>query len=231
MVGWDLGRLKAPTYTAHVNRRLVVLAGLVAASAASVALAVLRNRHAGTLDFWFLIWNLALAWIPFLFALAAYASARRASSATALGLGWLLFFPNAPYIVTDFVHLSGTASVPLWYDALTIGTFAATGLALGFASLYLMQCVVRERIGTFASWLAVFVACVLGSVGIYLGRFVRANSWDVLTRPEWFARLTHARLLDPLGNPRLIAVTFVFTLLLAAGYATVYRVVARRIER
>jgi uncharacterized membrane protein len=214
-----------------VNRRFVVLAGLVAASAASVALAVLRNRHAGTLDFWFLIWNLALAWIPFLFALAAYASPRRASSTALLGLGWLLFFPNAPYIVTDFVHLSRGAPIPLWYDALTIGAFAATGVALGFASLYLMQCVVRDRIGTIASWLAVLGACALGSVGIYIGRFVRANSWDVLTRPEWFARLAHARLLDPLGNPRLIAVTCAFTLLLTLGYATVYRVVAPRIDR
>ena len=214
-----------------MNRRLVVLVGLVAASAASVALAVVRDRHAGNLDFWFLIWNLALAWIPFLLALAAYASARRPTSTAMLGLGWLLFFPNAPYIVTDFVHLSRVAPVPFWYDALTIGAFAATGLALGFASLYLMQCVVRDTVGVVASWLAVLVACALGSVGIYLGRFVRANSWDVLTRPEWFARLAHARLLDPFGNPRLIAVTCAFTLLLTVGYATVYRVVAPRIEQ
>ena len=214
-----------------MNRRFVVLVGLVAASVVSIALAVVRDRHAGNLDFWFLIWNLALAWIPFLFALAAYASARRPTSTALLGLGWLLFFPNAPYIITDFVHLSRVAPVPLWYDALTIGAFAATGLALGFASLYLMQCLVRDRVGVVASWLAVLVACALGSVGIYLGRFVRANSWDVLTRPEWFARLAHARLLDPFGNPRLIAVTFAFTVLLSVGYATVYRVVAPRIER
>jgi uncharacterized membrane protein len=214
-----------------MNRRLVVLVGLVAASAVSVALAVVRDRHAGNLDFWFLIWNLALAWIPFLFALGAYASARRPTSTTLLGVGWLLFFPNAPYIVTDFVHLSRVAPVPLWYDALTIGAFAATGLALGFASLYLMQCLVRDRVGLVASWLAVLIACTLGSVGIYLGRFVRANSWDVLTRPEWFARLAHARLLDPFGNPRLIAVTCAFTLVLTVGYATVYRIVAPRIER
>ena len=208
-----------------------MLVGLVAASVLSFGLAVVRNRHAGNLEFWFLIWNLALAWIPFLFALAAYASPRRASSTALLGLGWLLFFPNAPYIVTDFVHLSRGAPIPLWYDALTIGAFSATGVALGFASLYLMQCVVRDRIGTIASWLAVLGACALGSVGIYIGRFVRANSWDVLTRPEWFARLAHARLLDPLGNLRLIAVTCAFTLLLTLGYATVYRVVAPRIDR
>ena len=214
-----------------MNRRFVVLAGLLAASGVCVGLALVRDAYAGNLEFWFLIWNLALAWIPFLFALGAYASVRSASSTTALGLGWLLFFPNAPYIVTDFIHLSRGSVVPLWYDVLTIGAFAATGLALGFASLYLMQCLVRKRVGALASRLAVLGACMLGSVGIYLGRFVRANSWDVLTRPEWFARLAHARLADPFGNPRLIAVTIVFTLLLTIGYAMVYRVVAPRIER
>jgi uncharacterized membrane protein len=214
-----------------MNRRFIVLAALLLGSLVSVALARLRNALAGDLDFGFLIWNLGLAWIPFLFALGAYAYARRAVSMLALGVGWLLFFPNAPYIVTDFVHLQRGSPVPLWYDALTIGAFAAVGLGLGFASLYLMQCVVRREVGAAAGWSIVVVASMLGSLGIYLGRFVRANSWDILTRPEWLARLAHARLLDPLGNPRLIAVTCAFTLLLTVGYATLYRALAARSER
>ena len=214
-----------------MTRRLVVLGALVCASLAAITLALLRDAAAGNVDFWFLIWNLGLAWIPFLLALGAYGSGRRPSSMIALGLGWLLFFPNAPYIVTDFVHLQRGTPVPLWYDAVTIGVFAAVGLALGFASLYLMQCVVRRELGALAGWSTVLAASVLGSVGIYLGRFVRANSWDVLTRPEWFARLAHARLLDPLGNPRLIAVTCAFSLLLTVGYVMLYRALASRIER
>jgi hypothetical protein len=117
-----------------VTRRLLVLGILVFASLAAITLALLRDAAAGNVDFWFLIWNLCLAWIPFLLALGAYGYARRASSTIALGFGWLLFFPNAPYIVTDFVHLQRGAPVPLWYDALTIGAFAGVGLALGFAS-------------------------------------------------------------------------------------------------
>ena len=214
-----------------MNRRLIVLVVLIVASCASIALATLRDAAAGNVDFWFLIWNLGLAWIPFLFALGAYGYARRVSSTVAFGVGWLLFFPNAPYIVTDFVHLRRGGPLPLWYDALTIAAFAGVGLALGFASIYLMQCLVRRRLGATAGWLTVLAASALGSLGIYLGRFVRANSWDVLTRPEWLARLAHARLLDPLGNPRLIAVTCAFTLLLTVGYATLYRAFAPRIER
>lgn len=214
-----------------MNRRLAVLVVLVAASVVSMALATVRDAAAGNVDFWFLIWNLGLAWVPFLLALGAYGYVTRLSSMVVFGLGWLLFFPNAPYIVTDFVHLRRGGPLPLWYDALTIGAFAGVGLALGFASLYLMQCLVRRHLGATAGWVTVLAASTLGSLGIYLGRFVRANSWDVLTRPEWLARLAHARLLDPIGNPRLIAVTCAFTLLLTVVYATLYRALAPRIER
>jgi uncharacterized membrane protein len=214
-----------------VNRRLAVLVLLVVASCASITLATLREAAAGNVGFSFLIWNLGLAWVPFLFALGAYSYARRLSSKVAFGLGWLLFFPNAPYIVTDFVHLRRGGPLPLWYDALTIAAFAVVGLALGFASLYLMQCLVCRKLGVTAGWLTVLTASALGSLGIYLGRFVRANSWDIPTRPGWLVRIAHARLLDPLGNPRLIAVTCAFTLLLSVGYASLYRAFAPRIER
>jgi uncharacterized membrane protein len=214
-----------------VSRRLATLAVLVLASVASVALVVARDPRTGDVNFRFLVWNLALAWIPFLLALAAYAYARRPWTIAALGVGWLLFFPNAPYIVTDFIHLQRDPFSPLWYDALTIAASAATGLALGFTSLYLMQCVVRREAGAVAGWLVVGAACGLGSFGVYLGRFLRANSWDALTRPEWFARLAHARMQDPFGNPRLIVVTVGFTLLLTLGYATLYALAAPRLDR
>jgi uncharacterized membrane protein len=206
------------------RRRLLVLAGLVLASAWSCLLVAARIHHTGSQDFRYLVWNLALAWVPFALALIAYACARRAWAIAALGFGWLLFFPNAPYIATDFIHLRPTGAAPLWYDTLTIGSFAATGLALGFASLYLMQAVVRRELGTAASWIAVVGASGLAGVGVYLGRFLRANSWDVLTNPDLFVRLARVRLADPFGNPKLVAVSFVFTLLISVGYATVYAV-------
>jgi uncharacterized membrane protein len=168
--------------------------------------------------------------VPFLFALVAYAYARRAWTIAALGLGWLLFFPNAPYIATDFVHLQPNAAAPLWYDMATISAFAATGLALGFASLYLMQAVVRRELGTLASWVAVLAASGLAGVAVYLGRFLRANSWDVLTNPDLFARLARIRLADPFGNPKLLAVAVTFTILMSVGYAFVYAVARPLLE-
>ena len=134
----------------YPNERLLVLMGLGLASALCVALELFRELHFGALGFRFLVWNLILAWIPLLLALFVYDRYRRGSPlarlAPALAL-WLLFLPNAPYIVTDFVHLSAASRTPLWLDGVVVSAFAWTGLLLGFVSLYLLHAVTRHRFG------------------------------------------------------------------------------------
>ena len=205
------------------TRRIAVVVSLGLASLGCCGLVLVRNVHTGNANFRYLIWNLFLAWVPFVLALLFYDGSRRGMRAGGLvGLGalWLVFFPNAPYIVTDFVHLGPDPLSPLWFDAVTIGAFAATGLLLGLGSLYLVQSAVRRELG----WLVVAASLLLGSVGIYLGRFVRLNSWDFFTNPHYVAYLVRLRLADPLGNPKLIAVVVTSTLMLGAAYLLVYAV-------
>src|ERR671936_2771776 len=179
------------------DRRLAVLAALAALSAGVVGLVAFRVAYTRTLDNAGLVWNLLLAWIPLGLALLLYdRRVRRAGIATLTGIGllWLLFFPNAPYIVTDFEHLAGnTGEKKFWFDGVLIGTAATTGLLLGFVSLYLLQAIVRRRVGARCGWLFVFAALGLGSFGIYLGRVLRWNSWDIFVRPGTRAsELAHA---------------------------------------
>ena len=110
---------------------------------------------------------------------------------------WLLFLPNAPYIVTDFVHLTARSTVPLWFDGVELSAFAWTGMLLGFVSLYLVHAVARHRFGGTAGWLGVLAVLGLVSAGVYLGRVKRWNSWDLITQPgsEACAALHAAR--DP----------------------------------
>jgi uncharacterized membrane protein len=218
------------------HRRVLTLAGFVAASVACVGLVLVRIVHTGVPNFVYLGWNLFLAWVPFLLALALYDGHRRGRSAPALvtlGVAWLVFFPNAPYIVTDFIHLNRDPLSPLWFDGLTIGAFAATGLLLGFGSLYLVHAVVSRALGQAAGWLVALLSIALGSVGVYLGRFLRLNSWDIVSNPHLLARLARVRLADPLGNPKLVAVTIALTGLLSLGYLVVYGVASPllRLER
>jgi uncharacterized membrane protein len=215
------------------RRRLVTLFGLLAASAFCVALVVVRNIHTGNGDFRYLVWNLFLAWIPFVLAVVVYDRwRRRGASFTLFALGalWLLFFPNAPYIVTDFVHLERGGAVPYWYDAVTIAAFAWMGVLLGFASLFLMQTVVRQWHGAVAGWAFALVAIGLGSLGIYLGRFLRLNSWDALEHPSVIPRILHAVARDPFAYQEAIAVTMLFTLALSFAYFLLYSFAAVSLE-
>ena len=207
--------------------------GLVAASLFCVALVLVRES--GSAKFGGLIWNLFLAWIPFLLAVAVYDGWRRrrsGGSLVAVGALWLLFFPNAPYIVTDFVHLEHNADAPYWYDAVTVSAFAWTGLLLGFASLFLMQTVVRQWRGVVSGWIFAGVALALGSLGIYLGRFLRLNSWDALEHPSVLPRIAHAVARDPFAYQEAIGVTVLFTLALGFAYLLLYNfaVVGRELD-
>jgi len=215
------------------RRRLASLLGLFAGSLFCIALVVVRNVHTGDTNFRYLIWNLFLAWIPFALAVFVYDRWRRRRTGIlllTLGLLWLLFFPNAPYIATDFVHLERHSLAPYWYDAVTIAAFAWMGLLLGFGSLYLMQTVVRQWRGDAMSWIFAVFAIGLGSLGIYLGRFLRLNSWDALEHPSVLPRIAHAVARDPFKYQEAIAVTFLFTLALSLAYFLLYSFAALRLD-
>jgi uncharacterized membrane protein len=215
------------------RRRLATILGLFAASLFCIALVVVRNVHTGNVNFRYLIWNLFLAWIPFALAVFVYDRwSRRRGGVLLLVLSglWLLFFPNAPYIATDVVHLQHDPLSPYWYDAVTIAAFAWMGVLLGFASLYLMQTVVRQWRGVVAGWIFAFFAIALGSLGIYLGRFLRLNSWDALEHPSVLPRILHAVARDPFAYQEAIAVTLVFTLALSFAYFLLYTFAAVGLE-
>lgn len=145
---------------------------------------VIRRGHLGRWGYLFLVWNLVLAWIPLPFSVLAYrmhaGRTRRYALFSVCALTWFVFFPNAPYITTDLVHLRMEDEALMWIDLISIASFAWVGLCLGFCSLYLMQEVVGQRFGRAASWVFVLVMLGAASVGTYLGRFLRWNSWDVL---------------------------------------------------
>jgi uncharacterized membrane protein len=166
------------------------------------------GRHLG------LVWNLFLAWIPFILAYFAHAvSWRRASLYLLMPLIaflWLIFFPNAPYMLTDLQDLSRQAAdAPLWYDVIIVGWSSWTGMLLGVISLYLMQDIIVRNFGHTTGWIFVFVVSALSSFGIYVGRFVRLNSWDIMQNPGETAQEVLGVIVDP--SMRLAAFTLLYT--------------------
>ena len=192
----------APTRELTALAPALLLAGLYIA----------RVVHSGEALYGFLLFNVALAAIPALLAWVAttlHERGERRASVVVLA-AWLLFLPNAPYVITDLIHLRERAGAPLWYDAAILGTAALSGLALGAVSLARVHDLVQRARGPLTAHACVALASLLSGYGIYLGRFSRLNSWDVAFHPVRVLRHAVPPLLDPMGHPRAWAVTLVF---------------------
>jgi len=187
-----------------LNIACLVVVGLVLARVAYTD----SRRHLG------LVWNLFLAWIPFMLSYFAYAISWKRTTLyliiPSIAFLWLIFFPNAPYMLTDLQDLARRASgAPLWYDVIIIVWASWTGMLLGVISLYLIQDIIIRRAGRIAGWIFVFVISVLSSFGIYIGRFVRLNSWDILQDPAETTQEILGIIIDP--SMRLAAFTLLYT--------------------
>jgi len=212
-------------------RFTLVVLSLLAASLLSIVTLVIRINETDSFHYTFLVWNLFLAWVPLIAASYAYVLARRGAGAVVgiLGVVWLLFFPNAPYMLTDFIHLRVGRS-PLWYDALMLSSFAWTALMLGFVSLYLIHALVGRRAGAAVGWVVVVCVLALSSFGIYLGRFAHFNSWDAVTRPRHVLSVIRQETHSPLHDPKMVAALLGLTAFLFVGYVVVYAFSALRVE-
>ncbi len=199
---------------------------LLLASGISVALVIARIAWTGKLGYAFLAWNLLLAWLPLVFALLACDAYHKKSGRNwrfiGLGAAWLIFFPNAPYIFTDVIHLTTKYYFHFWIDLVLILTCAVTGLVLGFVSLYLMQSVVMRMVGRWASWFFIAAVAALSGFGIYLGRFLRLNSWDVVLSPLKLCRGIGHWALNPLSPSTSYAFPALFATFLFVTYLMLY---------
>ena len=204
---------------------------LVLASGFCFALVWARAWRTGSNGYGFLVWNLELAWIPFVVAVVFYDSWRRGRSRWvlgALGVLWLLFLPNAPYMVTDLVHLGRIGGAPLWYDGAMISAFAGTGLLLGLGSVFLVHTVALRSLGPRLGWAVLLPVLALCSAGVVLGRFARLNSWDALVRPGRLAQFVVAHANDPLASRRALAATVGYAAFLVLAYVVLYAVSSLR---
>ena len=170
------------------------------------------SRH--QLTFVFLIWNLFLAWVPYLIS-HLYTRQQFVQKSIYLRLillsCWLLFFPNALYIITDLLHLRPRSGIPYWYDIILLFSFSLTGIFLGFESLRNM---IKLWRGTFSDkYYAItpYIFLFFGSIGVYIGRFLRWNSWDIISNPLHIVRDATAIFLFPDRHLHELAIIFCLT--------------------
>ena len=205
------------------NRKIIFHFGSGVALVA--ALWLVRYCYTGSPVYFFLLWNLFLAFIPY--GISQYTLQRCSVPLTKpfqlwkVGLLftlWLLFFPNAPYVITDLIHLSERHGVPKWYDVSLLFCAGTTGLWIGFISLLQMEAVWRQKMP--AIHINFFVGCtlLLSGFGIYLGRVLRFNSWDVVANPLSLSSAIGHRVLLPWQYLQTWGITLLFAALLWIGY-------------
>jgi uncharacterized membrane protein len=151
-----------------------------------ICLLLLRVKLTQSIYMLFLVWNLFLAAIPYVILLAArnYTSFKSIGFKLSLSLIiWLLFLPNSFYIVTDLVHLTKSDQSTIWLDIIILSSFTITGFALGILSILEFEKIIKQSLTTKITNMIVPAICFLCGFGIYLGRVLRYNSWDIISNP------------------------------------------------
>ena len=207
--------------------RRYVLKTLALSSLGSVALFVFRALYFQSTDYWYLLWNLLLAWLPLLFAgilvqqLRTQRWLRWQSMLTTIL--WLGFLPNSFYLVTDFIHLQHTANNSLLYDAVLLFSFSLNGFMLGYLSLAMIHKELKKRLQSRDVQIVlgfIFLAC---SFAIYLGRYLRWNTWDVLINPAGILFDVTDQFINPGAYGQSFLTTALFFVFISSTYAIICR--------
>jgi len=211
-------------------KRFVILTMLVLWCTIMIAVRVERT---GSGYYRFLLDNLFLAAIPLMLS-----SGLRVADRLQLNLLiksgafvlWLLFLPNAPYILTDILHLTRANEAPAWYDLALLLSCAGTGLLMGYLSLIDVQTLIAKYSTAVFGWLFAVSSLVLSGFAIYLGRFLRWNSWDVIVSPSLLFDIVGG-LKHPTAQVRPLSVTLIFGVILALGYISLRVLLVPTTER
>lgn len=169
----------------------------------------------------FLVWNLILAWIPYIAALSLKPLYEKTNSKILILfvlMIWLFFFPNAPYIITDFVHLNKKTGLPIWYDISVLYSFAGIGLMLGLLSLLEVEKFLSLHIKKWIAQIMTLSTIPLCGFGIWMGRYQRWNSWDIVTRPDMVLMDIYLQIKDPIANMDTLGLSVVITIIILFSY-------------
>ncbi len=180
-------------------------------SALAIILNLLRVLIFQSTYFLYLLFNIALSTLPFLVSSLIYYFYQHNKLDTTkkilLGILWLLLLPNAPYIVTDIVHVTRThGGLPI-YDTFLLFACAWVGLLFGFYSILYIEKILRSKYSNKQVSIAVASVILFSSFGIYLGRFLRFNSWDILVNPIFFFK----NLFEIFSHPTIYLDVYLFT--------------------
>lgn len=200
---------------------------LLQLTAICFAFITIRISYTQSIMFIFLVWNLFLAGIPYLISrLGQKATKLNKTKLIFLTLGWLVIFPNAPYIITDFVHLRMSSPTLFWFDLCLITIFSLTGLAYGMYSLTFIANLITKAFNKKISHAFVITTISLSGFGMYLGRVLRWNSWDIISNPFNLLKDVTNIIIHPIDNKEVFIISLAFSMLILSTYILFKRTIS-----
>lgn len=194
---------------------------MVSASVAfTFVILIIRIIFTGNLHYANYFWNIFLAAIPVVFASLLLKRKWNLLITSFFFLAWLLFLPNAPYLITDLIHYEPRTEFPGWADILLVTSASWNGLLLGFISIMIIEDWLSFYFKNLMRNFIVIICLGLTGYGIYLGRYLRYNTWDIVTNPVPLFYDTLSTVISPVHHPRAWGFTFLFGLMYAIFYYT-----------
>lgn len=211
-------------------RRNSTLVALVLSSCVSLGILLVHIISSHSFLYWYLGWNLLLAWLPLLFVVLLHRSlqfhpwlAWRPMVWTVL---WLAFLPNSFYIVSDLLHLQSVSTNDVLYDTVMMVSFMLNGLILGYISLYQVHQELKKRLSIRWVNSLISLSLLVCSFAIYLGRDLRWSSWDLIVNPQGILFDISNQLIDPRHHLQAFTTTLLFFVLLGTFYIVIWSIVA-----
>jgi uncharacterized membrane protein len=203
-----------------------ITGALLLSNAVSVGLFGIRLLATGSTHYWFLFWNLLLAWVPVLLAWLLKNRLTQDSWWRPLPVlltgAWLGFLPNSFYLMSDLIHLQSTGDIGVLFDVVLFLSCIWNGVVAGMLSLVWVHNDIRQRLSAgYAAWLMAAILAAT-SFAIYLGRALRWNTWDTLINPSGILFDVSERVVNPLAHPQIFVTTLTFFLLLGSMYRVIW---------
>ncbi len=199
-----------------VPKRIIILTVFV------VSLVLIYTIWSDTSYFLYLIWNIFLAFLPFFISAGLLRYQNKENPQPIIFIFgfiiWLILFPNAPYLLTDVIHLSENATVPFWYDVLLLFSSAWLGLYIGVYSLFHIEQIFLLKYNKLKTNIIILIAIFLSGFGIYLGRFLRWNSWDIFVQPKFIFKNSLDIFSHPFLHPEAYITTMLFFVFISVSY-------------
>ena len=200
---------------------------LVPSMVFSVVMVVASLSHTGYPGSLFLVWNLFLAYVPYVISNWLQHQPGWIENRWKFTLSfatWLFFIPNSFYILTDLFHLGEVHNLPLWYHLIMLISFAWNGLLLGIVSVRQMERMLELYWGDYTRWFFIYPIMWLNALGVYIGRYLRFNSWDVIADPFHLLKDILTIIINPIEHKYAWGMVLSFSVFMTIVYIVLKRI-------